>query len=227
MILLSVARPKPIGSTAMIADALRSAICSGEIAPGAALKQDEIAAEYSVSHTPVREALKALVAEGLAVLHHNRGCFVSDLSSAVARELMEFRAVLEPRLAGWAIDHLTERDIAQARAIMAQIDTAGDPAQRLRLATEFHTVIYVRASRPFFLEQVDRARNNLNRYWLLAWGDRTFPASTQNEHQEILDLCVAGDRAGVMALVEQHIVASGDVVLRYLQKVEAERATHP
>jgi len=116
------ARPKPIGSTEMIAAALRGAICSGEIAPGAPLKQDEIAAEFSVSHTPVREALKALVSEGLATLHHNRGCFVSDLSSTVARELMEFRAILEPRLAGWAIDHLTGRDIEHARLIMAKIE---------------------------------------------------------------------------------------------------------
>lgn len=219
----SATRPKPIGSTAMIADALRDAICSGEIAPGAPLKQDEIAAEFGVSHTPVREALKALVSEGLATLHHNRGCFASDLSSTVARELMEFRAVLEPRLAGWAIDHLTERDIEHARLIMAKIDKTSNPAQRLRLATEFHTIIYARANRPFFLEQVSRARNNLNRYWRLAWGDQTFPVSTQNEHQEILDLCVSRDRAGLMALIERHIMTSGEVVLRYLQKMESDQ----
>ena len=86
----------------MIADTLRDAICNGEIGPGAPLKQDEIAAEFSVSHTPVREALKLHVSEGLAILHHNLGCFVSDLSSVVARELMEFRALIEPRVAGWA-----------------------------------------------------------------------------------------------------------------------------
>jgi DNA-binding GntR family transcriptional regulator len=226
MSLLGATRPKPIGSTEMIADALRGAICSGEIAPGAPLKQDEIAAEFSVSHTPVREALKALVAEGLATLHHNRGCFVSDLSSKVARELMEFRAILEPQLAGWAIDHLTERDIEHARLIMAKIDKAGNPAQRLQLATEFHTVLYTRANRPFFLEQVSRARNNLSRYWLLAWGDQTFPVSTQHEHQKILDLFVARDRAGVMAFIEQHIMTSGEVVLRYLQRLEADQTAH-
>jgi DNA-binding GntR family transcriptional regulator len=221
MSLLSAARPKPIGSTEMIADALRSAICSGEIAPSAPLKQDEIAAEFSVSHTPVREALKALVSEGLATLHHNRGCFVSDLSSKVARELMEFRAILEPRLAGWAIDHLTERDIGHARLVMLEIDKTINVAQRLRLATEFHTVIYTRASRPFFLEQISRARNNLNRYWLLAWGDQMFPVSTQHEHQKILDLLVARDRDALMAFIEQHIMTSGEVVLRYLEKLEA------
>src|SRR6201995_5180664 len=151
--MLNVPGRKPLGSTEVIAGALRDAICSGEISPGAPLKQDEIAAEFGVSHTPVREALKALVSEGLATLHHNRGCFVSDLSSAVARELMEFRAVLEPRLAGWAIDHLTAADIEQARLIMAKIDKTSDPAHRLGLATDFHTIIYTRANRPFFLKQ--------------------------------------------------------------------------
>jgi DNA-binding GntR family transcriptional regulator len=226
MLVLGATRPKLIGSTEMIADALRAAICSGEIAPGAPLKQDEIAAEFSVSHTPVREALKALVSEGLATLHHNRGCFVSELSSAVARELMEFRAILEPRLAGWAIDDLTERDIEHARLLMAKIDKAGNPALRLQLATEFHTVIYTRANRPFFLEQVSRARNNLNRYWRLAWGDQTFPVSTQKEHRKILELCVARDRLGLMAFIEQHIVTSGEVVLRYLQRLEADQIAH-
>jgi DNA-binding GntR family transcriptional regulator len=220
-------RPKPIGSTEMIANTLRDSICSGAIAPGAALKQDEIAAEFSVSHTPVREALKALVSEGLATLHHNRGCFVSGLSSTVARELIEFRTILEPRLAGWAADYLTEADIEHARRIMLEIDKTSNVAQRLGLATKFHTAIYTRANRPFFLEQIGRARNNLNRYWLLAWGDRTFPVDTQHEHQKILELCVARDRLGVMAFIEQHIMTSGEVVLRYLQRMEANEIAHP
>src|ERR1700743_2337049 len=116
--MLNVPGKKPLGSTEMIAGALRDAICGGEISPGAPLKQDEIAAEFGVSHTPVREALKVLVSEGLATLHHNRGCFVSDLFSTVARELMEFRALVEPRLAGWALDHLTGHDIEKGRRVI-------------------------------------------------------------------------------------------------------------
>ena len=217
----ATATPKPVGNTELIADALRGAICGGTIPPGAPLKQDEIAASFGVSHTPVREAFKALVSEGLATLHHNRGCFVSDLSSTVARELVEFRAILEPRLAGWAIEHLTARDIKQARTVIAKIDRTSDPAQRLHRATEFHTILYARANRPFFLDQVSRARNNLNRYWLLAWTDQAFPLTTQDEHRQILELCVARDRNALIALIEQHILASGDVVLDYLQRIEA------
>lgn len=219
---MPIANAKPLGSTAMIADALRDAIIGGAMTPGSALKQDDIANEFGVSHTPVREALKLLVSEGLATLHHNRGCSVSGLSSAVARELMEFRAVLEPRLAGWALDRLTKRDIDDARLLMSAIDKTTNAAQRLRLATEFHSVIYARADRPFFLEQVNRARNNLNRYWLLAWRDKTFPVSTQNEHEQILELCIAGNRDGLMECIERHIMSSGEVVLHYLREIESD-----
>ena len=212
---------KLLGSTEMIAGALRDAICNGEISPGAPLKQDEIAADFDVSHTPVREALKVLVSEGLATLHHNRGCFVADLSSAVARELMEFRALIEPRLAGWALDQLTEYDIEQARVVITKIDGARLASERLRFATEFHTLIYQRANRPFFLEQVSRARNNLNRYWVLAWRQKSFPAVTQTEHEEILSFCAKKDRTGLMDRIERHIIASGNVVLTYLQTLEA------
>ena len=58
-------RQKPIASTELIANALREAISVGDIPAGAALKQDEIAAQFDVSHTPVREALKLLISEGL------------------------------------------------------------------------------------------------------------------------------------------------------------------
>ena len=61
--MLSATRPKPIGSTEMIADALRGAICSGEIAPGAPLKQDEIAARRAsaiISVLPIGLGLAAL-----------------------------------------------------------------------------------------------------------------------------------------------------------------------
>jgi DNA-binding GntR family transcriptional regulator len=214
-------RRRALGSTEMIADALRSAICSGQVAPGAPLKQDEIAAEFGISPTPVREALKLLVSEGLAILHHNRGCFVSTLSIEVARELTEFRALLEPKMARWALDHLTDGDIHQASRIIAQIDATPLPAARLQLATDFHATIYRRADRPFFLEQVNRARNNLNRYWLLAWRGRSFPENTQAEHKRMLDLCVARDRDGLAAFIERHILASGEVVLNYLRKAPA------
>ena len=62
-----------------IARALHEAIACGEIKAGTPLRQDCIAAEFGVSHIPVREALKELVSDGLAVFVKNRGVVVSEL----------------------------------------------------------------------------------------------------------------------------------------------------
>jgi DNA-binding GntR family transcriptional regulator len=123
-------------------------------------------------------------------------------------------------LARWALDRFVDEDVRQARRIIAEIDATSLPAKRLQLATDFHTAIYRRAGRPFFVEQVARARNNLNRYWLLAWSGRSFPKNTQAEHKRMLELCVARDRDGLAAFIERHILVSGEVVLEYLRKIQ-------
>jgi DNA-binding GntR family transcriptional regulator len=140
---------------------------------------------------------------------------------------MEFRALIEPRLAGWALDHLTEHDIEQARRVITKINAAQLVSERLRLASEFHTLIYQRADRPFFLGRVSPARNNLNRYWVLAWREKSFPTVTQTEHEDMLTLCVKKDRAGLMDLIERYIIASGNIVLTYLQTLEARENDYP
>jgi DNA-binding GntR family transcriptional regulator len=58
--------------------ALREAIVLGTIEVGAPLRQDHIASEFGVSHIPVREALRELVTDGLAVFIQNRGVLVSE-----------------------------------------------------------------------------------------------------------------------------------------------------
>jgi DNA-binding FadR family transcriptional regulator len=72
-------------------------------------RQDRIAAEFGVSHIPVREALKQLVAEGLAVFIKNCGIVVSELSPKVAWELTEYRCLIEGQMARWAVPMMTDR----------------------------------------------------------------------------------------------------------------------
>ena len=75
-------RQTPAAPTS-IAGALREAVVCGEIKAGTPLRQDRIAAEFGVSHIPVREALKELVVEGLAV----SGAAVQVLPAVVLQAL--------------------------------------------------------------------------------------------------------------------------------------------
>lgn len=132
----------------------------GTIEAGAPLRQDRIAAKFGVSHIPVREALRELVAEGLAVFVRNRGVVVSELSSDLAWELTEYRCLLERQMALWSVPLLTGQDIAQAKEILDRLDGEPRVIEILKLNTAFHAAIYGPADRPYFLKSIETVRTN-------------------------------------------------------------------
>ena len=71
----------------LIADTLRDEILRGDVPPGQALRQEELAERFGVSRLPVRDALLRLEAQGLVHVYPNRGAFVISLSADEVREL--------------------------------------------------------------------------------------------------------------------------------------------
>ncbi len=78
-----------------VLDALRVAIVSGQLQPGARLTERELIAMTSVSRTVIREALRQLETEGLVDMVPNKGPVVRALTAEEARDLYRIRAVLE------------------------------------------------------------------------------------------------------------------------------------
>ncbi|HEX3938791.1 MAG TPA: GntR family transcriptional regulator [Xanthobacteraceae bacterium] len=202
----------------LIAGALREAIARGEIEPGAPLRQDRIALEFRVSHIPVREALKELVAAGLAVFVQNRGVIVSELSAEVAWELTEYRCLLEGQMARWAVPALSSLDIAEAKNILDRLDRTTKTSEILALNTAFHAALFRPANRPFFLKSIESVRANLARYWRLAWEDLGHKPRSQQSHRKILTLCRKGDADAVGREMEVHIRETGRLIVSYLRR---------
>jgi DNA-binding GntR family transcriptional regulator len=204
-------------SPASIARALREAIACGEIEAGSPLRQDRIASQFGVSHIPVREALKELVAEGLAVFIKNRGVIVSELSPDVAWELTEYRCLLEGQMARWAVPLMTSVDFSEAKSILERIDRESRSVEILRLNTAFHATIFRSANRPFFLKSIESVRVNLMRYWSLAWEDLGYKPQSQRDHRKILTLCRKRDGDAVGREMERHIRETGTLIVSYLK----------
>src|SRR5277367_6697155 len=91
-----------------IALALEEAIVSGELEPGSVLRQEQVSATYSVSRTPVREALRRLAALGLVSFEANRGFRVRTLSREEVWEAFLLRAELESLITGIAAEKMTK-----------------------------------------------------------------------------------------------------------------------
>jgi DNA-binding GntR family transcriptional regulator len=198
--------------------ALREAIVLGTIEVGAPLRQAHIASECGVSHIPVREALRELVTDGLAVFIQNRGVLVSELSVDVARELTEYRCLLEGQMARWAVRPISDLDIAEAKDILSRLDGETCIGEILRLNTAFHAALFRAANRPFFMKTIETVRTNLSRYWRVAWEELGHKPQSQRDHRKILTLCRKRDAAAVSKEMVRHILETGSLIVSYLQR---------
>src|ERR1700760_3514999 len=99
-------------------------ILSGEYAPGSALRQDTLAAEFGTSKIPVREALVQLQSEGLVDIFPNRGFQVRPLDGAELDEVFWLRLQIEPRAVAGGAKLAGSADHAAARSALDRLNEA-------------------------------------------------------------------------------------------------------
>lgn len=125
---------------------IRRAILTGELKPGDHLREEPLSAMTGTSRTPVREALRRLVGEGLAIAE-NRHRFVADFSYEEVVIIFDVRARLESYAAAAAAQKITDEEIRSLERLVVeidQIDPAGgaDAANAfVTLNSEFHSII--------------------------------------------------------------------------------------
>jgi DNA-binding GntR family transcriptional regulator len=131
-----------------VLEALRGAIVSGRLAPGARLIERELIAMMSVSRTVIREALRQLEAEGLVDVVPNRGAVVRELTLAEARDLYAIRALLEGLAARMFVEKAAPADIvALGRELKATAAAyrRRDPAATIAAKNQFFAVLFTGA----------------------------------------------------------------------------------
>lgn len=133
---------------------LRARIMYGEIAPASALTLRGIGAEFGVSMTPAREAIRRLVAESALTLSASGRVSTPELSNDRIEELASIRAMLEPELGSRALPRahpaLIER-LENINAVIAEKIVKADATGYVRSNIEFHRTLYLRAQSPAML----------------------------------------------------------------------------
>ena len=109
-----------------VCDALREAIVSGRLEPGARLTERELIAMTSVSRTVIREALRQLETEGLVDIIPNKGPIVRQLTADEARDLYRIRAVLEGLAARLFVENAAPQEIMRLRRSLRAVRDAYD-----------------------------------------------------------------------------------------------------
>jgi len=188
--------------TDLVADALKEMMQSGELAPGATLRQRDVAEQLGVSPTPVREAFRRLEAEGFIVTEAHRAAVVVRSANNRLYENAVIRASLEGLGARLAAERIQDDDLRELESINEQLANAPDHQAALVLNRRFHFRIYEITESPVLLAQ-------LNLLWrTLGDGpptDRPLSESVAH-HQDIIDALRTRDGGRAEAATGHHII---------------------
>jgi DNA-binding GntR family transcriptional regulator len=193
---------------------LRQEIARGDLPAGEPINQEELARTMGISVTPLREALRRLAAEGFIVLAAHRDARVAPLSDAEAQNLRELRVPLESLAAALAAERITDAQKTELQTLAARLEPLGEHAteQALEAHRNFHAAIWSAAHNPPLTDTLallwDRA-DRYRRYGLSEIrGTGTERTDDFQQHHELTELIVNGERDAAGELMHRHIEAS-------------------
>lgn len=201
----------------MLLDRMRKLIVDGIVDPGSPFSEVQLAGEFDVSRTPVREALKQLEREGLVEIRPRVGTFVRKPSAREISELFQLKEVLE----GLAASLLTARgDVPELHALEENVASEqvavarGDHEAYARLVHEFHTTLVTGADNHKLAEQYSRLMNQLA-YQRIVTQALQVPGRLEHsasEHGRVVEAIKSKDSLLAEMTMRRHVAASSQSV---------------
>jgi DNA-binding GntR family transcriptional regulator len=204
------ARHAPL--TKLVLAALRERILSGELAPGERLVEGRLSEQLGVSRMPVREALRALAAEGIVVIEPRRGATVTSFSPEQIREMVEVRATLEALNAKLAARRHDPAQIARLERILAEgtrLTSEDDLTRISALNLDFHEALGSVAANSVLQEMMRSLRERTALFFTV--NNRERMRQNWEEHAAILRAVVAGDAELASLLAARHVYSAAEL----------------
>jgi DNA-binding GntR family transcriptional regulator len=206
----------------VIEERLRSAILDGRLAPGRALRQQELATLFGVSRMPVREALRQLEAQSLLQVVAHKGAVVAPLIGEDAVDTYALRVILESEALRQSIPLLDADDIALARGYIKQLEKETRHAEIGRLNRLFHMSLYHKASNKKLLRLIEIELNEEERFLRFHLSSMGLGKLTQDDHNGLVD--AANDKSvdDAINVLERHLNTAAKTIKAYLNGRAAE-----
>lgn len=195
-----------------LCEAIEEMIAIGKFPPGHRLDETELAKEFSVSRTPIRETLIQLASMGLIVIRPRRGAVVAELSPQKLVEMFEVMAELEALCGKLASRRMTPNEhvsLLAAHQACKDARNAKDADAYFYQNEAFHDEIYVGSHNTFLMEQARNLHRRLRPYRRLQLRVRDRIATSYDEHEQVVRAIIAGESELTAKLLRDHIMIQG------------------
>lgn len=197
---------------AHIADGLRNAILSGEIAPGAQVTEHSLAEQFGVSRGPLREAMRQLIDEGLLVTVPYTGTHVVELSVEDVREIYSLRVTLEIfafELVWSQRDEGFRRGLLARHAALTHCIDAQDDVGSIHAELQLHGFVYEASAHKILIKTWESIRGRLQLYWAAHHRAHGIRGPRRDGHDSYVACALGDDLAAMRAEIQNHMARGG------------------
>ncbi len=209
------------------AEALRTAILSGQLAPGSPVVEVALARDLGISRAPLREAIRELLDEGLLVQQRAwGGVSVAPLDADTVRELYTLRTALEV----FAFEQLWDRRDAafhaalrHRHAVLSAAIEAGDDTASIEAELALHGLVYEASGHGLLCSAWGALRGRLQIYWAAHHRAHGLRGPRRDAHDDYLRLALGDDLAAMRAELHDHMQRGLVTVLKFVMTQETPR----
>lgn len=197
----------------MIADEIEELIFDGSFKNGQRLDEVQLAERFSVSRTPVREALQRLAQSGLVEQLPRRGVFVRQPGPVELIEMFEVMAELEAVCARLAASRIADTALEEMKAANRECMRAVEAldADRYYVANErFHRILYRQSGNSFLEAECLRLHRRLKPFRRVQLRLRGRLAQSMQEHERVVAALDQGAGEAAAEVVRQHVAVQGE-----------------
>jgi len=234
--------PRELTLSNRVTGEIEALIVQNKLQPGdRLLAERELARQFGVSRTVIREAVRALTAKGLLEVHPGSGTIVrSPTAQNVSQSMtlylrgsqprqgfgkvLEVRSLLEVEIAGLAAERRTADDIAHMTATLERMNQVISRESFVSWDMEFHLLLANATHNELFTLLLDSVAEAMRQLRELAYDITGAPTRAYKYHSAILEQVKAGDRKGARQAMREHL-AEAEVSLKQAMALQAIRAT--
>ncbi len=193
-------------------------IVRGALPPGVALEEAELAKRFDVSRTPVREAIRLLVASGLVEARPHRSAVVARATESQLAGMFEALRELESLCAGFAAERMTSPEqvaLRRVHAALHRVVRSGDPQRYHELNEQFHSIIYAGCHNDYLERLTIETRARIAPFSRAQFRTLGRLARSHAEHDAIVRAVMDGKAERAAAAMKAHIGSVHDAYATY------------
>ena len=207
----------------VVFNTLRQAILRGEFKPGERLMEIQLANKLGVSRTPIREAIRMLEQEGLAVTIPRKGAEVAKMTEKDMEDVLQIRLSLEALAVRLSCENITPAALQELKVAMEDFEEKTKSGQFVEMAkadVKFHEILYKASNNPKLQQLLSNLREQMYRYRVEYLKDAAIYPRLIEEHHRMYDALKEKDQKQAVAYVEKHLHNQAEAVKKIIRDQE-------